>query len=195
MGAVLRPVAAAWQPVHAQDFFKNDLSSFVVPSSYLLFHTSGSAAAALRYQGHLPEYLGYLGWPLIIVLLLAAIAGWRRLPARAAAAALRRAQGVLARRHPDVRRARAPCDQAALVLAGRLPLLNAALPDRLSIVADGAGAALLAFAVDASRPAFAAFAARRLPRLAVGWRPAAVVMSGASWPSCPSCRSRCPPPP
>src|SRR5580704_3526261 len=52
------------------DFFKNDLSSFVVPSSYLLFHTSASAAAALRYQGHLPEYVGYLGWPLIIVLLL-----------------------------------------------------------------------------------------------------------------------------
>ena len=63
------------------DFFKNDLSSFVVPSSYLVFHTSGSAAAALRYQGLLPEYLGYLGWPLIIVLLLAAIAAWRRLPA------------------------------------------------------------------------------------------------------------------
>jgi hypothetical protein len=60
-----------------------------------------------------------------------------------------------------------------------LPLLNAALPDRFALVADGAGAALLAFAVDAARPAFAAFAARRLPRLAVGWRPAAVVMSGA----------------
>ena len=101
------------------DFFKNDLSSFVVPSSYLLFHTSASAAAALRYQGHLPEYLGYLGWPLIIVLLLAMIAGWRRLPVRAARGCLRRAQRVLARRHPAVRRARAPRDQAALVLAGR----------------------------------------------------------------------------
>ena len=29
------------------DFFKNDLSSFVVPSSYQVLHTSGSAAAAL----------------------------------------------------------------------------------------------------------------------------------------------------
>jgi hypothetical protein len=36
------------------DYFKNDLSSFVVPSSYQLFHTTGSAAAAARYQGSLP---------------------------------------------------------------------------------------------------------------------------------------------
>jgi len=159
------------------DFFKSDLSSFVVPSSYLLFHTSGSAAAALRYQGHLPEYLGYLGWPLIIVLLLAAIAGWRRLPIRAAAAACA-VLGVFSlggtllfggHEHPAIK-------LPWYWLEG-LPLLNAALPDRFTLVADGAGAALLAFAVDAARPAFAAFAARRVPRLAVGWRPAAVVMS------------------
>jgi len=37
------------------DYYKSDLSSFVVPSSYLLFHTAGSAAAALRFQGHLPS--------------------------------------------------------------------------------------------------------------------------------------------
>ena len=161
------------------DFFKNDLSSFVVPSSYLLFHTSASAAAALRYQGHLPEYLGYLGWPLIVVLLLAAIAGWRRLPIRATAVACAALTvfslgGTLlfgGHEHPAIK-------LPWYWLEG-LPLLNAALPDRFSIIADGAGAVLLAFAVDAARPAFAAFAARRLPRLAVGWRPAAVVMSGA----------------
>ncbi|HEY3648283.1 MAG TPA: hypothetical protein VGL33_09955, partial [Streptosporangiaceae bacterium] len=59
------------------DYFKNDLSSFVVPSSYQLFHTAGSATAAARYQGSLPEYLGYLGWPLLVVLAGAAIACWR----------------------------------------------------------------------------------------------------------------------
>src|SRR5205823_6545117 len=75
-----------------------------------------------------------------------------------------------------------------------LPLLNAALPDRFSLVADGAAAALLAFAVDAAVPAFAAFAARPrrlgrrpglglpvlgLPGLGAGWRPAAVVLAWA----------------
>jgi len=64
-----------------------------------------------------------------------------------------------------------------------LPVLSAALPDRFSIVADGAAAALLAFCADAAVPALAAFAlsipGRRLPRLASGARPAAVVMACA----------------
>ena len=161
------------------DFFKNDLSSFVVPSSYQFFHTAGSAAAASRYQGRLPEYLGYLGWPLIIVLVLAAIAGWRRLPIRATAVACA-VLGVFSlggtllfggHGHPAIK-------LPWYWLQG-LPLLSAALPDRFSLVADGAAAALLAFAADAAIGVFAAFAGRRLPRLAVGWRPAAVVLSGA----------------
>jgi hypothetical protein len=58
-----------------------------------------------------------------------------------------------------------------------LPVLSAALPDRFSLVADGAAAALLALAVDAAVPAFAAYAARRRPVLASGWRPTAVVVA------------------
>ena len=166
------------------DYFKSDLSSFVVPSSYQLFHTAGSAAAAARYQGQLPEYLGYLGWPLLVVLLLAAIACWRRLPARAAAVACL-VLGVFSlggtllfggHHHPAIK-------LPWYWLQG-LPLLESALPDRFSLVADGAAAALLAFAVDAAVPVFAAFAARRCPRLglarlAYGWRPVAVVMAAA----------------
>jgi hypothetical protein len=171
------------------DYFKNDLSSFVVPSSYQLIHTAGSAAAAARYQGQLPEYLGYLGWPLLVVLVLAAIACWRRLPARAAAVTCL-VLGVFSlggtllfggHHHPAIK-------LPWYWLQG-LPLLESALPDRFSLLADGAAAALLAFAVDAAIPAFAAFAARRLPRpgrprlglarLAAGWRPAAVVMAVA----------------
>ena len=59
------------------DFFKNDLAGFVVPSSLMVFHTAGSAAEAAQYQGHLPEYLGYLGWPLLVLLVLAAVRFWR----------------------------------------------------------------------------------------------------------------------
>ena len=161
------------------DYFKNDLSSFVVPSSYQLFHTAGSAAAAARYQGSLPEYLGYLGWPLLVVLVLAAIACWRRLPARAAAVACV-VLGVFSlggtllfggHHYPAIK-------LPWYWLQG-LPLLESALPDRFCLVADGAAAALLAFAVDAAVPAFAAFAAQcpprlGLPRLSAGWRPAGV---------------------
>jgi hypothetical protein len=171
------------------DYFKNDLSSFVVPSSYQLIHTAGSAAAAARYQGQLPEYLGYLGWPLLVVLVLAAVACWRRLPARAAAVACL-VLGVFSlggtllfggHYHPAIK-------LPWYWLQG-LPLLESALPDRFSLLADGAAAALLAFAVDAAVPALAALAAHGPPRLglprlglarlAAGWRPAAVVMAVA----------------
>ena len=161
------------------DYFKNDLSGFVVPSSYLLFHTAGSAAEAARFQGLLPEYLGYLGWPLLAVLAAAAIRFWRLLPARAAAvtwAALSvfsLGGTLLAGGH----------EHAWIKLPWywlqSLPVLSAALPDRFSLVADGAAAALLAFAVDAAGPAFAAWAGRRLPRLATGGRPVAVVLACA----------------
>ena len=161
------------------DFFKNDLSAFVVPSSYLLFHTAGSAAAASRYQGQLPEYLGYLGWPLLIVLAAAAIGFWRRLPVRAAAVACAVLEvfslgGTLLFGGHEHAGIKLPWHW----LQG-LPVLNAALPDRFSVVADGAAAALLAFAADAAVPAFAGFAGRRWSRFASGWRPAVVVLSCA----------------
>ena len=161
------------------DFFKNDLSTFVVPSSYLLFHTTGSAAEALRYQGHLPEYLGYLGWPLLIAAAAAVVGFWRRLPVRAAGVAwvvlgvFSLGGTLLFGGHEHV------AIKLPWYWLQGLPVLSAALPDRFSIEANGAAAALLAFAADAAVPAFAAFAARRLPNLAAGWRPAAVVLSCA----------------
>lgn len=164
------------------DFFKNDLSGFVVPSSYLLFHTAGSAAQAQRFQGLLPEYLGYLGWPLIVVLTAGAIAFWRRLPVRACAVAcsilLLFSLGgtLLASGHEH------PWLKLPWYWLQGLPVLSAALPDRFSIVADGAAGALLAYCVDAAIPVLAGFAARRLPRarMACGARPAAVVVACAA---------------
>ena len=162
------------------DFFKNDLSGFVVPSSFMLFHTAGSAAEALRYQGQLPEYLGYLGWPLIVVLTAGAIRFWRRLPVRACAVAcavlsLFSLGGTLLASGHEHAWIKLPW----YWLQG-LPVLSVALPDRFSIVADGAAAALLACCADAAVAAFAlSIPGRRLPWLASGGRPAAVVMSCA----------------
>jgi hypothetical protein len=162
------------------DFFKNDLSGFVVPSSYLLFHTAGSAADALRFQGQLPEYLAYLGWPLIVVLVAGTIRFWRRLPVRACAVAcfvlvvFSLGGTLLASGH----------EHAWLKLPWywlqSLPVLSAALPDRFSILADGAAAAVLALSADAAISALARFASRRVPALARGSRPAVVVMSLAA---------------
>src|ERR1700722_2364392 len=52
----------------AADYYKNDLAGFVRPPASMLAHTAGSAAFAARFQGGLPEYLGYLGWPMLAVL-------------------------------------------------------------------------------------------------------------------------------
>jgi hypothetical protein len=113
-----------------------------------------------------------------VVLVLAAVACWRRLPARAAAVACL-VLGVFSlggtllfggHHHPAIK-------LPWYWLQG-LPLLESALPDRFSLLADGAAAALLA-SRGRGRPGFAAFATRRLPRLAAGWRPAAVVMAAA----------------
>jgi hypothetical protein len=158
------------------DYFKNDLSGLVTPSSLMLFHTSGSAAFAANFQGALPEYLAYLGIPLIIVLLAATVCFWRRLPVvRALAVAwvltevLSLGGTLLAAGH-EYSGAKLPW-----YWVQGLPLLASLVPDRFSIVADGAAAALLAFAVDAAVP----LVRDRMPALAAGRRPVAVVMSVA----------------
>jgi hypothetical protein len=138
------------------DFFKNDLAGFVQPSALMLLHTSGSAAFAAHFQGRLPEYLGYLGWPMLIVLLLVTVRFWRLLPVRVAATAF----AVLT-----------VCSLGGTLLAGgakhtgiklpwywlqTLPVTGSVIPDRFSILADGAAAAAFAFGFDGAR--------RRWPR-------------------------------
>jgi hypothetical protein len=141
------------------DFFENDLVSFVTPSRYLLFHSAASAAAADRYQGGVPEYLAFLGWPLIAALSVGTVAFFWQPAVRATAVTLAVLTLLSLGGHP--------------LLAGTLhqgvtlpwhwlekaPVLGAALPDRLSIAADGAAAALLAFCIDLAVAALAAFRA------------------------------------
>jgi hypothetical protein len=144
------------------DFYKNDLLGFVTPSQMLLFHTAASAAAAARYQGGPPEYLAYLGVPLILVLAGTTVVGWRQLRVRALAVCLVVLVVLSLGAHPLVD----GTVQQGVTLpwrwVGQWPLVGAVLPDRLSLVADGAAAALTAFAVDMSWSA--------VRRNAAGWR-------------------------
>jgi hypothetical protein len=143
------------------DFYKNDLLGFVTPSRMLLFHTTASAAAAARYQGGPPEYLAYLGAPLILVLAVTAIAGWRQLRVRALAVCLVVLVLLSLGAHPLID----GTVQQGVTLPwgwiGQWPLVGAVLPDRLSLVTDGLAAALTAFAVDMAWSALA--------RSAAGW--------------------------
>jgi hypothetical protein len=133
------------------DFFKNDVTSFVTPSGHLLFHTAGSAAAAVSYQGGAPEYLAYLGWPLIAALLAITIAFWRRPAVRATAVTLAVLELLSLGGHPLVSGINHPGIALPWHWLESVPVVGAALPDRFSIVADGMAAALLAYGLDMAR--------------------------------------------
>ncbi len=62
-----------------------NLAYFVEPSGNLLFHSNSSAAFVAGYALGLTEEVAYLGWPLIAVLIFAAIRFWRDPRVRAAA--------------------------------------------------------------------------------------------------------------
>jgi hypothetical protein len=129
--------------------FHNYPYAFVTPSSALLFHTSASAAAARAYPQPLPEYLAYLGWPLLIVLAVAAICFWRdprvRLTAVTFALLELFSLGVVSGKAGGWHY---PASFLPWHWLQHVPLLADLLPDRLSILADGAAGALLAFALD-----------------------------------------------
>ncbi len=135
----------------AADHYKNDLAGFVRPSSSMLLHTRGSAAFAQAFQGRLPEYLGYLGWPMLIVAAVAAALFWRLLAVRAVAVTfavlevLSLGGTLLAGGHEH------EWVKLPWYWVQSLPVAGSAVPDRFSILADGAAAALLAFGLDAAR--------------------------------------------
>ncbi len=131
---------------HYTSFLSAHPGVFVTPPGDLLFHTSASAASAASYPSHLSEYLAYLGWPLLAVLVAAAICY---------------------RRHPRIRIMAVTFAVLELLSLGGsyryagpflpwhwlqgLPVFSQLIPDRLAILADGAAAAVLAFALDRAR--------------------------------------------
>ena len=138
-------------PLYPLDYYVNESSGFVTPSSYLYFHTAGSAATASGYHAGLTEYLAYLGWPLIIVLAAAAVVGWRRPAARAAAFTAAVLVVFSFGGHPQTRGVPDPAVSLPWHWLEEHQLLSSVLPDRLSILIDGAAAVLLALGLDAVR--------------------------------------------
>jgi hypothetical protein len=166
-------------PLFPPDYYVNDPVSFVTPSSFLLLHTAGTAATAARYQGGATEYLAYLGWPLIIVLVLAAAVGWRRPAARAAAFTLAVLVVFSLGGHPLIGGNLSPSVTLPWHWLEEHQLFASVLPDRFSIIADGVAAALLAFGIDAGT---GILAERRRRRGAAGARGGARARGAAGAP-------------
>jgi hypothetical protein len=161
-----------WEPLSDYNY-SSHLGDFVTPQAGLLFHTRASAAAAAtRGPNFLAEYLGYLGWPLLVVLIVAAVWFWRDPRVRAAAITWAVLEvfslGAESRTYLGVH---FPGGLLPWHWLQGLPLLGPVLPDRFALLADGAAAAVLAFSLDRARSA--------VPQGA-GWRrrslPAAVAV-------------------
>ncbi|HEY5396882.1 MAG TPA: hypothetical protein VIL16_15955 [Trebonia sp.] len=146
----LGPIRQRGSPFPA-DYYKNDLAGFVRPSAALLLHTRGSAAFAAAFQGGPPEYLAYLGWTMLITLAAVTALFWRLPPVRTAAVTfallevLSLGGTLLAGGHEH------PWVTLPWYWLQTLPIAGSVVPDRFSILADGAAAALLAFGIDAAR--------------------------------------------
>jgi hypothetical protein len=133
---------------HYTSFLSTRPSVFVTPPGDLLFHTSASAAAAARYPSHMTEYLAYLGWPLLVVLVAAAVRYWRDVPVRVMAVTFAVLELLSL---GDSYRGVGPFLPWHWLQG--LPVFAELIPDRLAILAAGAAAAVLAFSLDRARQA------------------------------------------
>jgi hypothetical protein len=131
-----------------------DLRWFVLPPGDLLFHTPASAAFEARQPLGLPEMVAYLGWPLLAVLVVAAIRFWRDHRVRAAAVTWAMLELIsLGGGTPANFGSWFPARVLPYYWLQRLPVTGELMPNRFCILADGAAAALLAFALDRARSA------------------------------------------
>ena len=122
--------------------FGNTVGAFVNPPAGLLFHTASTAAYASAHGDRAAEYVGYLGWPLLVLVPLITIRYWRDLRIRAAGVTWAVLELLSLGSHA------APLPFSRL---WGLPLLADMLPNRLSILAVAGAAAVLAFGLDLAR--------------------------------------------
>jgi hypothetical protein len=127
--------------------YGNSLGDFVSAPAGMVFHGRSALGGVTSV-----EDLAYLGWPLLIVLAAATIYFWR--DARIRVAGLTCLLLELLSLGGYTRHVGSWHLSAAALpwhWLAHLPLLDQALPNRLSIAADGAAAAVLAFSVDQLR--------------------------------------------
>jgi hypothetical protein len=140
-----------WKVIH----FKNHPAEFVTPPGGLLFHNRHFGNVLANHPIAVGEYTAYLGWPLLVVLVLAAVIFWRDLRVRIAAVTCLLLEAF-------------SLGGQAIALGGgghfpaallpwhylmNLPVLNQMLANRFPLIGDGAAAAVLAFSLDRARAA------------------------------------------
>jgi hypothetical protein len=122
--------------------FGNGLGALVNPQAQLAFHTASSAAYAAAHGAASAEYVAYLGPPLLVLVAGATVWYWADLRVRAAGVTW----AVLEALSLGVNGPLLPFHWLQ-----HLPLLGDMIPSRMSVPADAAAAAVLAFGLDLAR--------------------------------------------
>ena len=144
--------------------FRNHPGDFVNGPSGVLLHSQATVAYLAGHAVRMVEYFAYLGWPMLAVLLLAAACFWRDPRVRALAVTFAVLEVFSLGSHAIVLHGlHYPAALLPWYYLQRLPLLSQSLPNRFSLLADGAAAVVLAFSLDlawgrARRPAVPAAA-------------------------------------
>lgn len=125
--------------------------AFINPSEGVLLHTPGMGRLANNYPQPLPEYLAYLGVPLIVVLLAAIVYFWQHLPIRVAGITFLLLEWLGMGATPMQPYPTLPGFLLPWGLLQHLPVIEGMVPDRLAILADACAAAVLAFSLDLMR--------------------------------------------
>jgi hypothetical protein len=123
--------------------------AFVTPSNTVLVHTGASAQSAAYYPQPTPEYLAYLGVPLIILLIVAVIRFWNNLTIRVAGLTFLLLEWLGLGAKPLIAGTKTlPSFLLPWQYVQHLPVMGGMVPDRLCILADAGAAVVLAFALD-----------------------------------------------
>ena len=128
-------------------YYKADLSSYVVPSRLQLLASGASKHEASSFTGGITEQTAYLGWPLLVLGMLALVVCWRDLRVRATlipAAVL----GFLALGPVLAMGGKDTSQHLPWGWISHLPLVQNALASRLPLLTDLLLAAGLCFALD-----------------------------------------------
>lgn len=129
--------------------FRNRPGDFVNGPSGVLLHSQATVAYLSQHAVRMVEYFAYLGWPMLVVLLLAAVCFWRDLRVRALAVTFVVLEFFsLGSRTVVVGGLHIPATAMPWHYLQGLPLLSQSLPNRFSLLADGAAAVILAFSLD-----------------------------------------------
>jgi hypothetical protein len=165
------PLTEHGSPWHIAQY-GNHAATFLTAPLSVLIHSTASYDALLRHTASWPsETYGYVGWPLLILMLALPIVFWRDVKIRVMSLSFFGLEWLSMGGHRQrLLGFHIPAGLFPWHYIGILPLLNETVVNRLSILSDGAAAVALAFAADRvlaavrqqdawRKPAFAGLAA------------------------------------